>query len=521
MRDRAPVTVVIAGILVCVAWLAVYAVTGRLSDDGLHAYAARELLHGRRLYLDFQYHQAPLLPVVLSRWFALTSVSMLSAKRFAAAVAALVMVLTLAAAHRAGADRRGLAALLLVAALSPSLMLHLGYVQSQGLATLLALAACLAMMSGGPPAGPGDYKGRPYRNRGPVALLAAGLLLGLAAGARVSFIALALPLWLVARPLGLRAMLAALFGFAAGLAGVWLPFALGGGLGDALYLPIGPGGGGVTSHFVALYHAAGGPFGWLTQRLAGWPNQLICYAPIWLWLAAVAWRRRLRRGQPADLLLIAAIVLTVVHGLLPSRINHSYLIVAMPFWLAWLAAQPLPRPATRTGRAGLGILLALAAAVAVSRGIGRIDRSGGATVQHELIAVGALLARAVEPDETIFTFAVEFAVGADRDVCQGMAPGYFCYYPNMDRATAERLGVLNPELALALVESGEPRALLLHEGAFLPLERTDVAWPDRQLFLDAAARLYDPVQRWPAVGETRSRLTLWLRREEPASPRAN
>lgn len=503
MRDRAPVAVAVAGALVCVAWLAIYAVTGRLSDDGLHAYAARELLHGRRLYLDFQYHQAPLLPVVLSRWFAVTSVSMLSAKRFAALVAGLVLLLTVAAARRAGADRGGLAALGLAAALSPSLLLHLGYVQSQGLATLLALAGCLVAM-----------------RESPAALSAAGALLGLAAGARVSFIALAVPLWLAARPAGSRGVLAALCGFAAGLAAVWLPFATAGGLADALYLPVGPGGG-VTSHFVALYHAAGGPFGWLTQRLAGWPNQLIYYAPIWLWLVAVGWRRQLRRGHLHDPLLVTGIVLTVVHGLLPRRINHSYLVVAMPFWLAWLATQPLPRPATRTGRAGLGILLVLAAAVAVSRGVGRIDRSGGATVQRELIAIGALLARAVEPDETIFTFAVEFAVAADRDVCPRMAPGYFCYYPNMDRPTAERLGVLNPELALELIESGEPRALLLHEGAFLPLEKSDVAWPDRQTFDDAAARRYDPVQRWPAVGETRSRLTLWLRREEPAPPRAN
>ncbi|MCC7494471.1 MAG: hypothetical protein IT204_19090 [Fimbriimonadaceae bacterium] len=497
--SRAPLLAAF-GTGLCLTWLVVYAGTGRLSDDGLHAYAARMLVHGHQLYRDFEYHQAPLFPYVLAAWFRVVGVGMDQARLLAALLAAATLWQMLRLARRLGASPAAEGWLLLAAALSPSLVLHLGYVQSQGLATLLGLLAVRAALE-------------PGRR----AVLAAWALAALAAGARVSFVVLLLPLavhtWRTAR---WQVLLGATVWLAT-LAVVFGPH-LRHGLADMLYLPFGQGQGNlVTAAYTALYARPSGFTAGLLGRLGGWPNQLQYYAPLWLLLLA-SWRSA--RGLAAShrpelrLLLSTALLLTFVHGVLPRRINHSYLVVVMPLWAALAAAW------LRTERLGwltrrlTIVLLVLVSAPALLRGIGRIDLSNRKTVSRELQMVGQALRGQLQPGEEVFTFAVEFAVEADVDVTPGCESGYFSYYPNLSTRDARRARVLNPPLVRQILRQRRPALVLLHDGAFGPLETSPVTWPDAGEFRELLVAGYRPVDFWREVGERRQDCALWRRNTE-------
>lgn len=514
----------LAPVALLAAWLAVYAVTARLSDDGLHAYAARAVLHGQRLYVDFEYHQAPLLPYALALWFRIVGVGMTQAKLFSALVAALTLLAMTALARRHGADERLTALLLFAAALSPSLVLHLQYVQSQGLAALLA---CLALLAHGkrgqakkgydPSSQPDEHVGAAVeeapdrscvqKRRDPSLdpLFLGVALAALAAAARISFVVL-LPALLWRRPW--RQIVVGVLVWAAVL-GAWLaPHVLHGRLADMLYLPFGAVGNLVTQRYVGLYSTPGGWAEAIGSRVGSWPNQFIYYAPLWVLVGAAAFAGR--RAPGASRLLAVAVLLTLAHGVLPRRVNHSYLVVAMPVWAAWaaarLAGRPLPRP-----RLVLTLLL-LGGVAAVSRGVGRVDLSGGRTVLAELGEIGTRIQHELPPDGRLLTFCIEAAVAADRDVLDGFAPGYFAYFPNMSDAEAAQAKVVNTTGLLRALDDREADLLLLHEAAFEPLEKPAVPWPDTHRCWAWVARGYRPVAAWDAAGEKRQRLTLYARR---------
>ncbi len=498
--------------VLALAWLITFAVTGRLSDDGLHAAAARAVCRGRRLYTDFEYHQAPLLPHLLALWFRCFGVGFIQARLFAVAVAALTLAGTWRLARRLGADGPGLAWMMLAVAASPSVLLHLGYVQSQGLAALLTVACVLAAL-------------RP----GAGWAVAAGLLAGLAAGARVSFVVVlpALLWWHRRRP---AAAAGTLLAWAGALAAVFWPHWRAGGMQHMLYLPLADAGNDLTRHFVELYLVDPGRWDWLTRRVGSWPSQIVYYAPLWL-LLAVGWRLGPRHptapaGVGADgaaprLVLAVAVLLTLAHGVLPRRVNHSYLVVAIPFWAALAAAWLRPPRVGARARAVLVALALAAVAAAVSRGVGRVDLSGGRTVLAELQDVAGRLAAETPPNGTVFTFAVEFAVAADRDVTPGLEPGYFAYFPNMSDATARRCHVLNHDQILALLTRREPDTLLLHTGAFEPLAATRYPWPPTTGLWSAVTANYQPLASWPQAGEKRTSLVLWTRTTGDAKNRKN
>ncbi len=329
------------------AWLGLYVGTARLSDDGLHAYAARAVLHGQRLYVDFEYHQAPLLPYTLAAWFRVLGVGMTQAKLFSGLIAALTIGAMAALARRSGADDRLITLVMLAAALSPSLLLHLQYVQSQGLAALLT---CLALLAITPnhlaprerPAKPGEgRKGADAEAEQPALQPDEGArptssyfrfflgvaLAALAAAARISFVVL-LPVLLWRRPWR-QVVLGTLLWTT--VLGAWLaPHILNGRLADMLYLPVGAVGNLVTQRYVGLYHHPDGLADAIASRLGSWPNQLVYYAPLWLLVltAAVAGRR----SAATPRLLAVAVLLTLAHGVLPRRVNHSYLVVCSPSW---------------------------------------------------------------------------------------------------------------------------------------------------------------------------------------------
>ncbi len=484
------------GLVVVVAWAVAYAVTGRLSDDGLHAYAGQALLRGQRLYTDFEYHQAPLLPYLLAAWYRLVGVGLLQARVFAGLVSLGVVGAMLSLARRLGAGREALGWMLLAAAASPSLLLHLGYVQSQGLATLLTLGACLAALRGGG------------------WLAAAWVLAGLAAGARVSFVTLLLPLGWYTAVRGRAWLVPGAALWALVVAAVFAPHYRAGDIQHMLFLPFGGGGNALTAAYAELYLGAAEPWSWLTKRVGGWPNQVVYYAPLWL-LLVVAGRQRGPRHADRDLAVLTALVLTLVHGVLPQRVNHSYLVVAMPLWAAvagaWIGPDRL-----RPVRWRLAVLLALVACgVAVGRGVGRLDRSGGRTVLAEVSEVTAAVAASTPPGETVLTFAAEFVVDRRVTVTPGFECGYFAYFPNLTDADAARCHLVNERVLRDLLARRQPGVLLLHDGAFEPLQRTRYAWPDPDPLRALVTAGYEPVRRWERVGEKRTGLTLYRRRQAP------
>jgi len=496
----------LAPVALLAAWLGVYVVTARLSDDGLHAYAARAVLHGQRLYVDFEYHQAPLLPYVLAAWFRLLGVGMTQAKLFSGLIAALTVWATWALVRRSGADERLTTLVLLAAALSPSLVLHLQYVQSQGLAALLTCLALLALKAGKRGQDPFSEdrleKGPDPFTRWFYAALA---LAALAAAARISFVIL-LPALLWRR--SWRQVLVGTVVWAIALGALLAPHILNGRLADMLYLPFGAVGNLVTQRYVGLYNHPGGLADAIGSRLGSWPNQLVYYAPLWILVMTAAFAGR--KSHASGRLLAIAVLLTLAHGVLPRRVNHSYLVVAMPIWAAWaaarLAGRPLPAPKV------VLTLVVLGGLVAASRGAGRVDLSGGRTVLAELAEIGQRIEHELPPDGRLLTFSNECAVAADRDLLDGFAPGYFALYPNMTAAEAAQAKVVNTSGLERALATRQADLLLLHESAFEPLEKPAVPWPDPHRFWSLVAEGYEPIAGWDAAGEKRERLTLYARR---------
>ena len=502
------------GTLFCVVWLTAAAVTGHLADDGLHAYAARELLHGRRLYADFAYHQPPLFPLVLSWWFRLVGVGLWQARLLVLLVGLGVVAVVLWLVKRQGGST-ALAAWLM--ALSPSLMLHLTYVQSQGFATLLGLLGLAAILAAKTDSGlPSALPDLPC-------LAAAWLCITLAFGARLSFGVLWLPLAVITWRRGPRAVAVGLVTAGVTLALVFGPaMASGRGL-DALYLPFGGGANAVSRSFLELYLPSHGLLDSMGRRVGGWPNQLVYYAPLWL-VVILAFAQQRRGGRT---LLAAAILLTIAQGVLPRRINHSYLVVAMPCWAAWVAGSGVVLPRRSLLVIGLGLCSLLAGL----RAWGRLDYQDG-TVLARINEVAQAVRNVVPPDGKLFTFSVEVAVAADREVVPGLEPGYFSYYANLPTSEARRCHLMNHELLLEVLD-GEPAltpqpplprvgeglgvrgridAILLHDRAFEPLSRTDYPWPDSSELWAVVETNYDLVASWPHAGESGGRLRLWVPR---------
>ncbi len=499
--------------LLVVGWSVAYLLTGRLSDDGLHAYAGRAVLRGWRLYTDFAYHQGPMLPTALAGWYRCAGVGFVQARGLAAGLAVLAVLLTWRVAVRAGAGQNAWRPVLLALAACPSLMLHLGYVQPHGLATVLALAAAWCLVAGDgdltppPPLRPrrgGVEPGllradspSPRAERGlggEVAVaLPAALLLAAAAATRISFAALLLPFaWHLRQRRA--ALLVLVSAWLLALAALYGPYVARGGLLDVLYLPFGGGGNALTRYTAALYPVAG--------RLASWPNQLVYYAPLWVLVVAATATRR--SGSP--LLVQTALLLTIVHGVLPQRVNHSYLAVAMPFWAAWVATVAPP-----VGRRTWQLALVLAMVPATVRGVSRLDLDGPGPALGRVQTAARRLAQFTAPDRPVLTFAAEVATAADRDVLLGFELGYFAYYPNMPEDVARRCHVINPAALLTLLQERRAETLLLHAGAFAPLGRTSAAWPDAGGLWAAVRDGYEPVDAWPHVGEKAGGMVLWRR----------
>lgn len=528
------------------AWLAaagaLYLLLGALNiywgdlnqDEGWYLYAARQVAHGAMPYRDFAFTQGPVLPLVYAlfdggvRHLGLAGGRLVTfALGFCAAVAAAALAARVApaAARRQAA---ALAFMLLAGNVYQSYFTTV--VKTYALCALFLAAGLLALTLVG-------------RRAGRAAAAGAGVLLALAAGTRVSAGA-AIPVAGVYLLLYRRRL----------PAGAWLSFGVGAALGLALvFLPfyfLAPDG---VRFGLWEYHAArtaGGAFkalvykaGFVSRTVQAYfvPVALLAGLLVWAW-----WRRGAGAAGPQaepdgapwrGLLWTVAGAVTAVHAAAPFPYDDYQALVFPVFCAALaaaLAAGPLRPPAAaadaRRGRqAGLALVFLVSLLAAFSSPINQSwaiigrDRiwwrmKTEAPLQR-LRHVGSWISEYCQPGDVLLTQDTYLAVEADLRVPAGWEMGPFSYFPEMDRARAERLRVVNRDMLLAALQSSPaPFAALSGYGLAIRSPQVDeVPAEDRRLFEELLRARYEELCVVPDFGQAFTPLRLYRKKATGAA----
>ncbi len=511
-------------------------------DEGWYLYAARLVAEGRHPYVDFATTQGPVMPHVyalanplIARW------GVAGGRAFTAVLGLLAAATASLLAWRiAPPNRRDSAAFLAfaLAAVNVYQSYFTTIVKTYALAGLF-LTAAFALLSCWP------------LRRGRMAAFGAGILLALAAGTRLSAGA-ALPaagaalVWAAFRARGraltkspaFHAALALGAGFALAALALFLPFALR--APQALWFAL------------AEYHAgrqAGGGLVALAYK-AGFASRVVqaYFVALALGAAAIVWGWRTRRNRPAGLpedhaesepaarhaVALAIVAITVLHAAAPFPYD-DYQAMAFPLLAAWVACA-LVRAMAVGGTAAApaaelklrAFVLALCLASSFSSPINqdwflaRRDRIWWPlrteTPLRRLRNAGRLVRSlaAARPGETLLTQDPYLAVESGLRLPDGMALGPFCYFPDWPREKAERRHVLNRDMLLETIASGQA-PVAAFSGYGLAIRAPDIAplSEAEQAELQAAVRR---VYRLAAVvndfGQADTVLRIYVRRDD-------
>lgn len=438
-------------------------------DEGWYLYAARQVHEGRLPYRDFAFTQGPMLPLVYSLVDSWVDRWGVGGGRFFTAL--LGFASALAAGWLAGrtGPKKASAAAALLAFLLIGVNVYQSYfttvVKTYSLCTLFLTLGFVALTYAGSSGGIG-------------ASFLSGLFLALAAGTRVSAGA-ALPvagLYLLfnRRPLGDSRWLAFGVGGVLGLAAVSVPFLL------------------VASdgYWFALfnYHSgrSAGSLASLLVYKAGFLSRLVqaYFVPAALGAALVLlrWFKPVAAAAPAETsaprgfgaaLWITALAITVVHLAAPFP-YEDYQVLVYPVAAAALAAA-LVRYVVEAEPSAEGpsrwmlwlvcaVFLASAAAAFsspvnqgwVSHGRDRIWWRVKEQSSLQLLKdIGLWLREEAALNGTLLTQDTYLAVEAGLRVPAGLEMGPFSYFPDMPRARAEKLHVVNREMLREILETSE------------------------------------------------------------------
>jgi len=482
-------------------------------DEGVYLWAGKLVYEGQRPYVDFTFPQTPLLPYVyglLGR-----PASLLAGRLFTVALALVDFLLAGYAAGQLGGPRARLLALTLCAVSLFSLA-HFAYSATYAVAAFFMLAAlALALFEPARPAGKARVGGWGEMLR----LAGAGLLLGLAVGARLSVLA-ALPALVALAALrgsrAARAGLAVCAGAGIGLLAVLAPFLLA----DP----------GVTLYNILGFHTDRLTLAWRVETLRrALGHSLVDFAPFVLLLggAALAWakgaarqgRARLRRDGPTLAVGAWALLLFAAH-LAPRQADsyHQSLLLPLASILGGvILARAGEMPAAR--RHAGGVAGALAAVLALWLGhqawtILRWDLIQF-PLQDQLAPVreaGAYLDAHAEAGSRLLAFQTQLALESHMAIPHGWENSYFGYRPEWSTERARQTGVLNNELLLEDLRAGAGAVALTSYDA----ER--VLYGDRDAIFAALQENYRLSRTIPGIGPFRDPLTIYLphRSQAPA-----
>lgn len=385
-------------------------------DEGYYGLAARLVTEGRAPYMDFFYPQAPLLPYLYAPGAALAAAPQLPGLRMVSVLlSALAIGLAAWWLRERHAERPAVAlGALLLAVLSPELLLWQTTVKTYAWCNLAAFAAFVALERGA-----GER--RATSNRW---LLAGGVALGLGIAARLLYAPLAVTgaVWILAtagRGKRLGAVAAWTGGVVIGLVPVWATLAA-----DPAAFWFNN----VRYHELRLSPLADAS--WLargTHRLTVLARAVLLNPALLLLLVLAV------RGAVADraarLAMLLAGTLTLA-SLLPEPVHRQYFTATLPLLLlpaaaAGLAAGLATRLAAGRGdRSGPLTAASVGVTLVVSvlwLGVVRpeVDRAPPWQLDHYR-RVSRLLAAVTRPDDVVFSFWSGYVGGSGRQAYPGL-----------------------------------------------------------------------------------------------------
>jgi len=502
-------------------------------DEGWYLYAARQVAEGRVVFRDFAFSQGPVFPMVYSlaeRWVDRWGIA--GGRLFTAVLGLVAAGLAAVVGARAAPARWGRLAALLAFTLA-GVNVYQSYfttiVKTYALCSAFLMAGVWALCA---------VKGR----HGATAAAAAGFLMALAAGTRISAGA-ALPLvalYLLFRRRELGDSRWFLFG-AGGAAGLLLW--------SVPFLVLAPE---AFRFWMLEYHTARtvGGLGSLLVFKAGFLSRLVqaFFVPISLWAAVVLIRvfKRDEAGRvpesdtaPAGLrgLLWAVVAgISLVHFSAPFP-YEDYQVAVVPLFAAALSgalcAVLSGLAGGREGEAGVRwarwlavTVLAISAAASFSSPInqdwviaGR-DRIWWKTRTESplrlLRDVSLWIGKQMPVGEfVLLTQDTYIAVESGLAVPPGLEMGPFSYFPDLPRERAEKLRVLNREMLEELLDEA-PSSMAAFSGYGLVIRAPEVSplgAGEQTALWEIVARHYEEICEVPGFGQGGTMLRIFRRRD--------
>ena len=498
MKRNIWTSILVVAVGLCVLLSAANLFLGPLNqDEGWYLYAAKQVASGEILYRNFMFTQGPVLPVVYGVLFPIIGKLGVAGGRLITALFGLGSV-GLAAWLAARSAKR----FSRTAALCALILAGVNVYQSYFTTIVKTYSLCAFFLTAG-------FVALSFANgkRGASGAFWGGVLLALAACTRLSA-GIALPiagLWLIVNRKKVYPFGAGVRGKESGvrnrqssivnLKSAWVVFGLGGGfvlaVGLGSFFIMAP----ENTHFALFgYHAGRSPGGVmeLLALKAGFVSRFV--QAYFLFTAgcvlAFIFRRHHRHIRERDLagpdsrprltellkqanevespfahslislLWMTGAAITLVHFAAPFPYD-DYQAIVFPVLAAALSATLVPRcPEKQLVHVALAVLLVSAAASFSSpinqdwliRGRDRIWWKFKET--PDLVALrkaGAQIREQLGEDDLLLTQDTYLAIEAGARVPNGLEMGPFSYYPEMPRAQAEKLNLLNQEMLMELL----------------------------------------------------------------------
>lgn len=487
-------------------------------DEGWYLYSARQILQGRYPFVDFASTQGPVMSFAYAAlWGPLQGMGLAGGRLVTALLgwATAGLAAMLAWRLRAG-DRTSRAAAAFAAFTLIGVNIYQSYfttvVKTYALGGLLLTGGFLALTTGG--------SSRPRQR---LWAAAAGVLLALAAGTRMSLVMILPVVFLWSAFLRHRdgrevCPWSFLLGAAAALLVIFGPFLL---LAPQAFF------------FGMVQYHAGREAGSLTSLLAYKAAFILrtvrAYLVPFALLLVVALKHRAGHkpgGDPARSPLLvpvalAVVVVSIVHFMAPFPYD-DYQAIIFPLF-AVIVGVSVTGLLKGNGPRSLLVLLCAITAFSSPRlqnlfaaprdRIWWPMRSESPVAQ--LRTIGRELRDQAGPDATLLTQDTYLAVEADLPVPEGMEMGPFCYFPDMSTERATTCHVLNREMLTELLATTDaPMAAFSEYGlsiaapAVLPIPDDEVA--RLQSLLDSR---YTPTATIPAFGQAQTTLRLYRKRD--------
>ncbi|MBC7262818.1 MAG: glycosyltransferase family 39 protein [Chloroflexi bacterium] len=490
---------------------------GRVNqDEGWYLYASKLVYRGQVPYRDFSYTQMPLLPYVYGLVQMPFGGSLLIGRLTSIACGLLALGLTMAAARRLNGDQAGWAAGALVCTNSFTIY-YFTLVKTYALTGLLLVAMAYALARW-----PRSWQG--YA----LALAATTAAVGVRLSVAPALICvIAYVLW-QNRQCVRRLLQWTLLAIASAILLV-VPYLL---YSDVFIFN-------VMGHHLGKYNLEGSTLGVALRIfvekayiLSEVVKQYFLVYTLIVASVALGWQHSLRQWWQRNAvvaLLLVVYTLVFVANFVPGVAQDEYQTSLLP--IAAIVAgtgweQFVRELSARRRRDAWALLLAGCALAPIAFGLGRGTFSpftvqGKTLPLAQVAAAGRFVNEHTAPDSRVLTLDTYVAIEAKRDVIPGLEMSIFSLYPQISTDQARRLRVMNAEILLAALESGQAKAVVASEtalGIIAGAEHQDIQGfssysIEGSRFYAALKERYTLAREIPYFGQFGDTLCIYLPRE--------